>query len=259
MKISLVCLLILAVAFAASGQDTSVQPKFEAASVKRADRCGGGGSMDQAAVALRGVPLKGVLMEAFKVKMDQIEGPSWLETECFDISAKIPAGASLNQLPAMLQALLTERFGLAAHKFDRMRSGYALVVDKGGPKCKQDDPNADFMGRNRGMTLYGAFGHGALKGVMSMAILASNLSKVGYGPVEDHTGLPGKYDIDLRWTPNAEFERNGSGVTLPASDAWPEADLFTAIRESLGLKLERRDVQVQFVVIDHIERIPTEN
>src|SRR5262245_43490541 len=119
-------------------------------------------------------------MEAFKVKMDQIEGPSWLETECFNISAKIPAGAPRDQLPAMLQALLTERFSLRAHKVDRPRSGYALVVDKGGPKVKEDHPSTNFMGSNKGMTMYGASSIGALKGVMPMVRLASNLSKLGY-------------------------------------------------------------------------------
>jgi len=101
------------------------------------------------------VPLKAVLMEAFKVKMEQIEGPSWLETDFFDISAKIPDGAARDQVPAMLETLLTERFKLAAHREDRVRSGYVLVVDKGGPKFKEDDANAYFMGKDarRGLML----------------------------------------------------------------------------------------------------------
>src|SRR6185369_1129847 len=117
------------------------QPKFEVASVKRTERCfTGNSSIDPGSVTLKGLPLKGVLMEAFKVKMDQIEGPSWMDTECFEISAKIPQGVAADQLPAMLQALLAERFKLVTHKEDRPRSGYALVVDKGGPKFKEDDP-----------------------------------------------------------------------------------------------------------------------
>jgi uncharacterized protein (TIGR03435 family) len=251
----------------ANAQKAPLQPRFEVASVKRTDRCGGGGrSLDPGSVALNGMPLKPVLMEAFQVKIDQIEGPSWLETDCFDISAKIPEGVPRDQLPAMLQALLTERFKLVAHKEDRSRSGYVLVVDKGGPKLKDDDPNAHFMGGGRpGLTLYGAFGHGRLKGVMTMARLASNLSSQGYGPVQDETGLTGNYDIDLTWTPDQTLapragDATASAAPPPAADIpTPEADLFTVLRQSLGLKLERRNVQVQFVVIDHIERIPTEN
>ena len=76
------------------------------------------------------MPLKPILMEAFKVRMDQIEGPSCLESDCFDISARMPEGATKDQLPALLQALLIERFKLAARKETRSRPGYALVVDK---------------------------------------------------------------------------------------------------------------------------------
>jgi uncharacterized protein (TIGR03435 family) len=264
-----ICSFILDVdnAWAQTKTAAAPPPTFEVASVRRTDQCGGGNSIDAGSVALRGVPLKAVLMEAFKVKMERIEGPSWLETDCFDISAKIPEGGSRDQLSAMLQALLTERFKLVAHKEDRPSSGYALVVDKGGPKFKEDDPNGSFMRSNNGkmLYLYGTFGHGALKGVMTMATLASNLSTQGYGPVQDLTGLTGKYDIDLSWTPDKAFEpravdATASAATPPGADIpAPEASLFTALRESLGLKLERRNVQIQFVVIDHIERIPTEN
>jgi uncharacterized protein (TIGR03435 family) len=251
----------------ANAQDTPIQPKFEVASVKRTDGCfAGNTSIDPGSVTLKGVPLKPVLMEAFKVKIDQIEGPSWLETDCFEISAKIPEGASREQVPAMLQALLAERFKLAAHKEDRPRSGYALVVDKDGPKVKEDDPAADFMGPGHaGQMLFGAHGHGILKGVMTMATLASNLSRQGYGPVQDATGLTGKYDIDLTWTPDTAVEPTAGAATAsaapPAGDdiPTPEANLFNVLRKSLGLKLERRNVDVQFLVIDHIERIPTEN
>ena len=200
--------------------------------------------------------------------MDRIEGPSWLDTDCFEIAAKMPEGATSDQLPAMYQALLTERFKLVAHKVDRPRPGYALVVDKGGPKFKEDDPKTNFMGKDArpGLTFFGAFGHGALKGVMTMATLASTLSRQGYGPVARATGLTGKYDIDLTWAPDPALgpravDPTASAATPPGADLpAPEGpSLFTALRDSLGLRLERRNVQVQFVVIDHIERIPTEN
>ena len=127
-------------AFAA--QNAPDQPKFEVASVRRAERCfSGNSSIDPGSVTLKGVPLKAVLMEAFKVKMDDIEGPSWLESDCFEISAKMPEGATRDQLPAMLQALLVERFKLAARKENRPRPGFALMVDKDGPKIKESSSN----------------------------------------------------------------------------------------------------------------------
>jgi uncharacterized protein (TIGR03435 family) len=264
-KTFLLVLMAVTVTRVGSAQNAPIQPKFEVASVKRSDQCFGRNSIDPGSVALRGLPLKGVLMEAFKVKMEQIEGPSWLEADCFDISGKIPDGATGDQLPAMLQALLAERFKLAAHE-ERLRSALALVVAKGGPKFKGDDPNTNFMGEHpRGSTMFGFAGHGLLKGIMTMATLASNLSRQGYGPVEDATGLTGKYGIELHWTPDPAIEPRVVGTTAsstapPGADIpTPEPNLFTALQESLGLKLERRNVQVQFVVIDHIERIPTEN
>lgn len=241
-------------------------PKFEVASVKRAERCEFGSSIDPGSVTLRGMPLKPVLMEAFKVKMEQIQGPPWLDADCFEIIAKTPKGATSDQRPAMFRELLTERFKLAAHKENRLRRGYALVVDKGGPKFKEDDPNKSFMEDHPGQTFFGSGGKGRLRSVMTMAFLAAYLSKRGYGPVEDLTGLKGKYDIELTWTPDPDFEPKGFDVspsTAPPqsadSPAEREPDLFVALRESLGLKLEGRNVPVEIVVIDHIERVPTEN
>ncbi len=199
-------------------------------------------------------------MEAFKVKIDQIEGPSWLETECFDISGKVPDGATREQVPAMLQALLTERFKLTAHTEDRARPGWVLVVDKDGPKFKEDDPKAKFLGSNAGKMFFGVGGNGALKGAMSMATLAANLSREGYGPVEDATGLTGKYDIEFNWARDpAAAPRDPTAAPAAETPAAEGLSLFDALRRSLGLRLDRRNVRVPFVVIDHIERTPTGN
>jgi uncharacterized protein (TIGR03435 family) len=126
------------------------QPKFETASVKRMERGIIHNSMGPGTVTMRGNPLKVVLMEAFKVKAYQIVGPSWLDEDCFDIVAKMPEGAASDQIPAMLQALLVERFKLTAHKEDRTRPVYALVVDKGGPKFKEADLSFKRMGPRPG-------------------------------------------------------------------------------------------------------------
>lgn len=237
-------------------------PKFETASVKRADQCSMQNSVDPALMALKGDPLKAVLMEAYKVQMDQIEGPSWLDADCFDIIAKIPEGAIADQRPAMLQALLAERFKLTAHKEVRPSPGYALVVDKDGPKFKESDPNSNFMGRLPAGVIRLRRGGGGVKASMTMELLARYLSNSTHHPVEDLTGLKGKYDIDLSWAPDPTIDAPPG--PNPATDAAsqpaaPTADLFTAIRESLGLKLEARKTQVEVLVIDHIERVPTGN
>lgn len=106
---------------------------------------------------------------------------------------------------------------------------------------------------------------------MSTSGLAQSLSGRLNCPVQDLTGLKGTYDIDLSWVPDRSIEPMGpyadayaarhpdsadSEANLPGA---PTADLFTAIRESLGLRLEARKAPVEVVVIDHIERIPTGN
>ena len=239
-------------------------PKFDTASVKRMDRCAFQNSIDPGRISFRGDPLKLVLMEAFKVKTEEISGPSWLDEDCFEIVASMPEGSAREQMPAMLQALLAERFKLASHKETRTRSGYALVVDKNGPKFRESEPNPNVVTAGRTMFRFSG-GTSGFKGSMTMESLARQLSNKGYGPVRDSTELKGKYDIDLAWAPDPSFERPGPFAQASA-DAHPNAepppapsaDMFTAIR-ALGLRLEPRKVPVEMLVIDHVERIPSEN
>jgi uncharacterized protein (TIGR03435 family) len=113
--------------------------------------------------------------------------------------------------------------------------------------------------------------YSALKGSMTMASLARSLSLKLDGQVQDLTELEGKYDIDLAWIPDQTLEPVGSfaaaaaGADPDAEDRLrrlpnpPTTDIFHALRDSLGLKLEPRKQQVEVVVIEHIERVPTEN
>jgi uncharacterized protein (TIGR03435 family) len=235
------------------------QAKFETASVRKVGECTMNNTLDPGMVTLKGDPLILVLQTAVKVKAALIEGvPSWLvETDCVDIVAKMPEGATLDQLPELLQALLAERFHLATHKESRQKQGYALVVDKGGPKVKEDDPAVDFMG-GRGSQRIGSGATAHYKGVMTIGSLVGYLTNRLGDPVEDQTGLKAKYDIDLSWTTDTTLERR---VSVAPSDGAGDSgnDLPTALRETLGLKLERRTVSVEVVVIDHIDRIPTGN
>jgi len=261
MKILLLILTGITSTSIVTAQNAPGKPKFEVASVKRSDQCEFITSIDPASVVLKGIPLKPVLREAFKVELDQIEGPSWLDTDCFEVVAKIPAGATRDQVPAMLQQLLAERFKLATHKEERQRSAYALVVDKGGPKLQEDDPKKDFMGFGKpGILKIGKPGIGSVKGALTMAKFATFLSKEGYGRVEDATGLKGTYDIELHWTSAAAGPPNDPTAAPPdAAIPAPEPSLFTALRETLGLKMERRNTAIPFLIIDHIERFPTPN
>ena len=221
-------------------------PKFEVASVKRVDCVTIHNSIDAGMVALKGDPLKIVLMEAFQVKAFQIEGPSWLDQDCFDIAAKIPEGVGRDQVPAMLQALLAERLKLAAHMEDRPQSVYALVVDKGGPKLKEASTNFQRMGSNGQLRLFRAGNARGTKGAMTMALLAGFLSNSLDRPVKDFTGLTGTYDIDISWAPDPTVDRpspasddmlaraKAAGVELPPA---PTATVFSALKDSLGLEV----------------------
>ena len=267
MNTCLASAIALAAISALAAQNAPNQPKFEVASVKRVE----GGDiktsldpLDPGILTLKGLPLKVALSQAFQVPMDQITGPAWLDEDCFDIIAKMPEGATKDQMPAMLQALLAERFKLAAHKESHPRPGYAMVVDKNGPKFKEVEKPKDTgvtsgaPGKSRdGLVMIGranAGGRVAFKGPMSMAPVARILSGKLGGPVQDLTGLTGVYQIDFDWTPDP-----GSAPTAADTASTPTGSLVIAVREILGLRLERRDAQVETLAIDHIERVPTEN
>jgi uncharacterized protein (TIGR03435 family) len=255
--------LVALLAAAISALHAADQPKFEEASAKRMD-CGViHNSMGPGIVTLRGDPLKVVLIEAFKVKGYQIVGPAWLDSDCFELVGKIPEGATSDQIPAMLQALLAERFKLVAHKEDRPGPVYALVVDKGGPKFKAaQEPSANFrrMGPRPGLTFFRVGPTQGFKGIMTMAKVAGFLSGNLGRPVRDDTGLEGTYDIDLSWAFDPTIDQASINTSVdPSLPAPPTATLFTAIRESLGLKLEARKEPVGMLVIDHVERVPVEN
>jgi uncharacterized protein (TIGR03435 family) len=248
------------------------QPKFETASVKSMDRGIIHNSLGPGTVILRGDPLKVVLMEAFQVKAYQIVGPAWLDEDCFEIVARMPEGATSDQIPAMLQALLVERFNLAAHKENRPRPVYALVVEKGGPKFKEANLNFKRVGLRPGQVLFRAAPDTqGFKGAMTMTTLAHFLSGRLDRPVQDFTGLKETYDIDLAWRLDPGIDRPSpstasfaaaqaaSGDIRTDLPAAPTATLFSAIRDMLGLKLEPRNEPVEMLVIDHVERIPTAN
>src|SRR5579863_9583054 len=122
------------------------QTGFEAASVKRtADRWSPlrGGPGTSSPGQLSGVAtLKVLVMRAYGLKDYQVSGPAWMDSERYEIAAKIPAGATRSQVSLMLQGLLADRFGLAIHRETRELPIFALLVGKNGPKLRASDPNA---------------------------------------------------------------------------------------------------------------------
>jgi len=227
-----------------SQRSEAQMPAFEVASV-RAVPAGRAGQTTMspfgaAQFATTNASLEYLIQLAFDVRGQQIAGkPGWLSSELYDISAKPEGdgGLSYEQLKPLLQQLLMQRFHLAIHRETKNMPGYALVVAKGGPKLEASK---------------GTSGMGA---IMADGLRAQNISMQGIAamlwfpagaPVIDKTGIMGTYDISLSFAPEGS-----------ADSALPS--LFTAVQEQMGLKLEAQKVPVQMLVIDHVDKIPTDN
>jgi uncharacterized protein (TIGR03435 family) len=214
---------------------------FEVASVKPNPSGPGhaGIDVDGNMIRMTNVTLQAVIVWAYEVSAPQLSGPAWLESERYDIVAKTASGAPE---PAMMRALLIERFKLAVHAATKEFPIYALVVAKNGPKLKKADPGGDDMNSKPG--------HLTARSV-SMARLADFLARprAGLGrPVVDKTGLAGAFDFTLDWTP----DRDAQASEAPLS-------IFVALEEQLGLKLEAQKGPVEVLVVDHVEKVPAEN
>lgn len=172
-----------------------------------------------------------------------VGGPSWANTERFEIEAKSPdPPATHAQLLEMLQGLLVEQFKLKFHRESRDAPGYELIVAKDGPKLKEAGPDAlpRLTGGRSGATQYEITGSAPISRLVAM------LTTVWVGaPISDLTGLTASYEINLKWTPD-ESSANGLHPPDPA--------IFTALPEQLGLKLEARKLPVDTFVIDSTEK-----
>jgi len=127
----------------------------------------------------------------------QIVGPDWIKSKQFlyDVVAKGTPGASREQLQAMMQTLLRERFRLVTHREQKQMSYYALIPAKNGPKIR---PVKDVPDGFRGTT-YG----GRINSILQMPGLAYLLSRFERErPIIDRTGLSGMYEVKLEWTPS---------------------------------------------------------
>ena len=203
--------------------------------------------------------LKGIIAAAYGMKDHQISGPAWLDANAFQILAKAPPDTTEEQVRLMCQALLADRFKLSFHRTQRTMPVYALVPAKGGPKLSGNgDPASGAQAKIKSKP-------GRIASPRaSMVWLADALARPLGRPVLDKTGIDGKFRIVLDWTPgDGEAQngkpdkpkaagRTGSGKTFAPS-------IFTALQEQLGLRLEPQKGMVDVLVIDHIEREPTEN
>jgi uncharacterized protein (TIGR03435 family) len=261
-------LLLAASAFAAAAslaQSPATSLKFEVASLKPSQpdprgfmgiRPAPGGERYLAS----NVTLKLLITVAYRIKADQISGgPSWIDSDHYDMNAKAERPSSADELHAMLQDLLADRFQLRFHRETKELPIYALAVDKGGPKLQPHqaqsagDPWIDVAFEHSKMAWHARFA--------PMSYFAWRLTLMLDRPVVDQTALPGGYDFDLAFTPILP----GGGITPPEGALLNGAPvdtsgptIFDAVRQQLGLRLERQKGPVDILVIDHAEK-PAEN
>lgn len=291
---------IVVAVIALTACQASAQPEFEAVSVKasvpaamgpggavgiRVGSSGGPGSTDPGRIDYKGITMRALVLRAYGVKPYQISGPAWMESERFDIAAKLPPETSKEQLGQMLQKLLADRFQMVVHRETKDLPIYILRVGKNGPKLKESkeadgeqkvDPTAaysaggaggrevrsgDVQAAPRGVVGAWMTGAGQMGGRQStMASLADLLSVQLDRPVKDMTELTGKYDFRLDFAPDETQQPRGMPAAHSSTpDAPAGPSVFAAIQDQLGLKLEAAKGPVELLVIDRAEKSPRGN
>ena len=187
-------------------------------------------------------------------------GPDWLRSDRYDIAAKGDGDAGFLEIRAMLQQLFQDRFELKFHWETKQTAVYDLVVSKPGKLHESDPGDCPPLGSqdNNSPSCGGGLRNtpGDTQGrKLTADEIAGSLSFFVGRMVRNKTGLPGKYDVDLRWTPDSvRLESSNSSPTIDAS----APSIYSALQEQLGLKLQSARGPVKFLVIDRAER-PSEN
>ena len=200
--------------------------------------------------------VKSIIAVAFGVQAQQIVNlPAWAETNRYDIEAEADGTGqpSDEQWRSMLQKLVRERYRFAFHRANKELSVYVLEVAKSGPKLIRSIANPIESSRLNFSALGDLHVHNATMedfcDLMQNAVLDR--------PVVDRSGLVGRYDFELKWSPdNSQFVSMGVQPVLPSDDLSAIPNLYTAIQEQIGLKLKLAKEFTDVLVVDHIDKAP---
>lgn len=246
--------------------DEKAKPEFEVATIKPSDpkRPGWGITVNRSGMLnTLNTNLSDLIKFAYDMHPKQVVGaPAWVDSDKFDISAKpdTPGMPSINQLKAMTQKLLADRFSLKFHHEKKELSVYAITVAKGGEKIKKEENSTLPIPGFGGMPQRG---FNVRNGTMAefASVMQAQFMEM---PVVDQTGLGDtRYTFVLKWTPDPS-QRSGFGGgpppdgAAPAPDADAPPDLFAAMQQQLGLKMGTTKAQVEVMVIDKVDK-PSEN
>ena len=241
--------------------DPKATPSFEVATIKpsKPDEQGKAFVVQGNRFRTVNTSLAEMMSFAYGIHAKQVMGaPAWFDADKFDLDAKPEGEGAPNdtQWKGMLQKLLVERFKLTFHHDKRELSVYVLAASRGGPKLNKSegDPNGlpglFFRGRPGDLVVHNAT-MGDFTGLLQNAVLDR--------PVVDQTGIPGRWDFTLNWTPDdSQFGGMAAKIPPPADGAIAPPALYTAVQEQIGLKLDATKASADVFVIDHIEK-PSDN
>jgi uncharacterized protein (TIGR03435 family) len=285
MRAILLFTLLFSDAFGVQAQTVDSSPKFEVAairpspprtSVQSARGCNGGPGTSNPGRWTCNESLSNLIRSAYQLKGYQFTFPDWMVIDSFEIEATIPAGTAKEQMPLMIRNLLAERFKLAAHLDKKEMQIYDMTAGKDGPKFKEwvDEPPLADADRPRpgvgprsvdiripsnadAVLSFGAEGRKARKSKETMDAFAAWLSSSLDRPVIDATGLTGTYKIMLDYVMEQQYAPGRGPADPPPLAAGPT--LLKAVESQLGLDLKSKKGMIDVLVIDHIEKTPTEN
>lgn len=238
---AVIAMVVCAAAFAQAPQAfdvASIRPNHSGSMDSNVDSTAGG------RLTVTNETLRELIKLAFSVKDYQIVGaPGWIDSERYDMVAKTASAAnlSLDGEKSLLRVLLADRFSMKSRLETKEGVIYTLRIGKDGSRLTRHDDGTGTKAR-------ASCGH-LLGGRVTIAVLATMLSRQLEHDVTDATGLPGKYDFQLDWTP-------GAGPCPGATADQPS--IFTAVQQQLGLRLESAKGPVEILVIDHIQA-PSDN